>query len=463
MKNVKICSLIILLSSMFSKAQMSQKWVALGAGTPKSNTTMPSMVFDRHGNLFLAYTDQANALNKITVKKFDGQTWTVLGGAQFTNNDAFFVDIALDTAGVPCIAFQEVIATTKKLTVMKFNGTSWVVLGINGFATPDVNPEIDLKIDPLGNMPFVAFREISTGKASVMVYGVSGWAYQSQNLTPGDATKISIDMSMTGELNIAFKNGNKGGKLSLMRYISGNWGYLGDTTASTGAVDYVKCWFLKSPGYSPVVAYKDLGDDKAYMKWFQGPQGWVSMGGSAVSDGQANYISVAQSEEFLFCGFLDGTASANSTVKTLRFTKSSATWTLTGRKGFTDTLGFLGAGYYTTLGVDKYDSLYVCVQSGTEYNVLKYRAFNNNVSATLHENVKSAQLSVFPNPGEGVYNVDITQGSDIAVYNALGQVVFRKNLAKGKNEIDLSQQAKGIYFLELKRNNTINRTKIVKE
>jgi hypothetical protein len=49
------------------------------------------------------------------------------------------------------------------------------------------------------------------------------------------------------------------------------------------------------------------------------------------------------------------------------------------------------------------------------------------------------------------------------VINSLGQIIRQQNLVVGKNLIDLNNQAKGIYFIQINQNGDVNRTKIIKE
>ena len=69
-------------------------------------TLSPTMTFDHLGNVFLAYSDQnaGGTNNGLTAYKFDGTTWNMLGSAQFTIT-TLTSKIAVDTAGVPYIAF----------------------------------------------------------------------------------------------------------------------------------------------------------------------------------------------------------------------------------------------------------------------------------------------------------------------------------------------------------------------
>ena len=75
-------------------------------------------------------------------------------------------------------------------------------------------------------------------------------------------------------------------------------------------------------------------------------------------------------------------------------------------------------------------------------------------------------VSIFPNPSNGQFNVLLNyQAKDdaqLSIYNILGKAIYQKQITKNSNsvsiEIDLSNEAKGVYFIKLE-NNDLNYTK----
>jgi len=74
--------------------------------------------------------------NKLSVAKYDGSAWSKIGAASFTNvvnGSHYGFDIALD--GTPYVAYGDQDATNKgSLSVMKFDGSAWSLVGDAGFA-----------------------------------------------------------------------------------------------------------------------------------------------------------------------------------------------------------------------------------------------------------------------------------------------------------------------------------------
>jgi hypothetical protein len=70
---------------------------------------------------------------------------------------------------------------------------------------------------------------------------------------------------------------------------------------------------------------------------------------------------------------------------------------------------------------------------------------------------------IYPNPNCGEFFIESLHITDIKVYNSLGQIILQQNLLEGKNKIDMINQAKGIYVIQMNQNGNINTSKIIKE
>jgi hypothetical protein len=73
------------------------------------------------------------------------------------------------------------------------------------------------------------------------------------------------------------------------------------------------------------------------------------------------------------------------------------------------------------------------------------------------EDITKESVSVFPNPSQGIINIDLallkTGYAQIEIYDILGKSVYNKDIIITENTkevVDLSNQAKGIYFISIK-------------
>lgn len=78
---------------------------------------------------------------------------------------------------------------------------------------------------------------------------------------------------------------------------------------------------------------------------------------------------------------------------------------------------------------------------------------NDNTIGIVEQDEKGGLLSIFPNPSSGIFTINVKNTiveTKICVYDLLGNCVFNKVSNKSnKQEIDLTNQLKGIYFMEI--------------
>lgn len=78
-----------------------------------------------------------------------------------------------------------------------------------------------------------------------------------------------------------------------------------------------------------------------------------------------------------------------------------------------------------------------------------------------------AQISVYPNPSAGFFNVEITgnnANTEIVVYNLLGVCVKKQKVKENHNRIDLTEEANGIYLVKIVEDNKVTKTiKLIKQ
>ncbi len=83
----------------------------------------------------------------------------------------------------------------------------------------------------------------------------------------------------------------------------------------------------------------------------------------------------------------------------------------------------------------------------------------------ITEASESLDLKISPNPTSGIFTVN-TSGikmKEVKVMNILGEVVFRTTAANPQITIDMSNEANGIYFVEVRTEKGVMRKKFIKE
>ena len=99
----------------------------------------------------------------------------------------------------------------------------------------------------------------------------------------------------------------------------------------------------------------------------------------------------------------------------------------------------------------------VVARNGNKYSM---PAFAVAIVGTIDiVEVETTKVSVYPNPTSGILNVDIDENFNATVYNYQGQIVMRTYVNNG--QIDMSQLASGIYFVEIRTNNSVSVEKVI--
>ena len=85
------------------------------------------------------------------------------------------------------------------------------------------------------------------------------------------------------------------------------------------------------------------------------------------------------------------------------------------------------------------------------------KTINGGDGTGIYENNLQNELSIYPNPTNGKFQIQMDNGKlsienyQLSIYNVYGEKVFQSaNLQISKSIIDLSSQPNGIYFLQLK-------------
>lgn len=84
------------------------------------------------------------------------------------------------------------------------------------------------------------------------------------------------------------------------------------------------------------------------------------------------------------------------------------------------------------------------------------------------EDVVSANgVKLFPNPADNVLNLDIStsiqEDINVTIYNTVGKIMFKEVLSQNKTSIDISQLARGVYFIDLQAGDQVVTEKFIKQ
>ena len=75
-----------------------------------------------------------------------------------------------------------------------------------------------------------------------------------------------------------------------------------------------------------------------------------------------------------------------------------------------------------------------------------------NITTGIDESTSNPIIEIYPNPTNGIVTVDFNNTNNIKVYNTLGVLVYEEKmdqLSEGSKNIDLSNNANGIYIINV--------------
>lgn len=91
-------------------------------------------------------------------------------------------------------------------------------------------------------------------------------------------------------------------------------------------------------------------------------------------------------------------------------------------------------------------------------------AYYNTVTAIKQLTKQEAGITIYPNPSNAVFNLQMNNAENIQVkvYNIIGKCVYQNNCNSSNSQIDLTSQPNGVYFVSIQtKEGTVNKKIIV--
>lgn len=85
------------------------------------------------------------------------------------------------------------------------------------------------------------------------------------------------------------------------------------------------------------------------------------------------------------------------------------------------------------------------------------------INAEANSIEQSIEFNVYPNPNQGLFNIELTAQSQVMITNTLGQIVLNETMEAGKSSINIESQPTGIYFVKVVKNGNQQTLKLIKE
>jgi len=339
-------------------------WVNQGpAHIADSSGNYTSLAFDSDGNPYVAYEDLSNS-RKLTVKKYNGSSWEIVGSAGFSAGRATYIDMIIDSDDNIYVGYTD-HSNSHELTIMKYNG-SWSAVGSAGF-TPGSASNIKVQVDSDDSL-FVAFGDGSnSNKLSVMHFDGSSWEYRGNSgFSAGAFYNMGFEVGLNDTLYALYSSGSL--SPAVYKLVDTTWTKIGGDVHSFSAG--YSALAINSTGV-PHVFYGTA--TVAYCKKFNGSS-WTFVGSSSgITDSTASNLAVSFNDnDSLFIAYKDLKNGNGLTVK--KFNGSS--WYTIGSEDI-NSIPVL----YTSLGFDNSNRPYVAYADNDNSNKPGVLVYNSTLAS----------------------------------------------------------------------------------
>ncbi|MCX2739066.1 cadherin domain-containing protein [Pontibacter anaerobius] len=407
------------------------------------NTTI---ALDSKGMPYVAFKDEENG-KKATVMKYNGNSWETVGKVGFTGIEVFSPILALDPNDKPYIVYSH-HPLGEKSTMMTFNGSDWETVGPEGFVNQGVQA---LDFDPTG-IPHVVCEVSGTRNVLVLRYHNSVWEevgnWGANYDRMGDRPVIAIDKS--GTMYVAYIDVLSDSKLTVKKLVNNNWvavGAIGFSPEKSTAIAFK----LDRAG-NPYIAYKTdhtTGFKPSAMRY--NGTSWESLGKVGFAEGEVLHITL----DFDATGMpLMAYQDANRNVTVMRFDGEG--WSPVGKAGFSD-----GRVQFPNLATDENGIPYVVYQGPNGKAVVKrFVPFVNYAPNDLTLSSTSVNENVYANSAVGSFSSEDANAEDTHTYTLISgegdtdNSVFSISGSDLKMKISPNYEVKKSYTIRVRTEDT---------
>jgi len=242
-------------------------------------------------------------------------------------------------------------------------------------------------------------------------------------------------------------------------------------------------WELESPSFSWLSTIVDFGIDcfpttTAYVNhyWIQYPGEEAYLISNKVSLGNGVSAQNWLTYDYAYSGYASG---YDDGLRIDISTDCGSTWdSIYGAIGpDLQTVPYEGSAWVPTCGSWASDSInlstwglngdtvmvrFVAINDYGNHFYLDNVNINGNNILAVEENKSNFNIAIYPNPNTGIFNIRTDANKlKIEIYSTLGELITKKMLLNGVQQIDLSEEAKGIYFVKLIHDGKIEQRKIL--
>jgi len=450
-----LLSTYLIFALVICKAQ----WIELGTGANALNSTtyITALAVDDYGTIYAGAGFYNGGTVKFNVAKWNGTIWAQLGtGANALNANNEVAVITTDKAG-NVYAAGGFTDSSGYNYVAKWDGIRWSELGVGSNALAVKYGILSIAVDKLGNV--YAGVSIKVDSSYIAKWNGATWSKLGSLTSEAyvDIWSVAVDDSGNVYAVGDFTDGSN--QYSVAKWNGTVWSEL----APDSNILYASPGITLDNKGNPYVAFKYTDSTEYYIsKWNGTSWSLPAAENAGLNTTAINSIAVdSVGNAYAAVGggvYTSAREAAEQSVNTNMYVAKwdGTSWSNLGTAGDS-------ANGISLIVADKLGNVYGAgsfTDSNGYYYVAKYSPLA--VTGTINATVTST-LTVYPNPGNGNFTVDLPEAAQVSVYGALGDLIVTQNLPKGKQLLNLTNKPAGVYYLKTNSNNGQQAVKLVVE
>ncbi len=286
--------------------------------------------FDKFDNPYISYADFDNQ-DKVTVKKWNGSSWEIIGDAGFSAGSVLETSIVIDDSGNPYVLYQDEV-NSYYMTVKKWDGSAWVIIGTEAFTKGGLDSSIGL--DSKGN-PYVVYSNYSSGFDALEKWNGSNWEII---VKESDDYVIWMGMDSNDKIYSAIIETNNDWKATVKTWNGNSWDIVGAAGFTEEEVTDITIGFNSSgvPYVAYAIEYYKDGDwyQKVMSKKWNGTS-WETLGNTEFfTDGYHRLCMSIDKSETPYISYSYSIYINDFKVNIRKF--NGSTWALIGETGISE-------------------------------------------------------------------------------------------------------------------------------
>ncbi len=475
-----LATLTFIFLSFYSYSQVT--FTQLGQDIDGSNATDElgkSVSLNNNGNVLAVGVPNFDVISPgndglVKIYEWDGLNWIQKGSnINGESSNLFGISVAISDDGNTFVAG----ATNNsdggflggQVQVYEWNGTNWIQKGndINGGANDRLG--FSVAINGSGDTIAVGSTGYSsnTGKVSVYEWDGSNWIMIGASVigeVSGDGFGASVSLSNNGTILAVGApnndgNGTNAGHVRVFEWDGTSWTQKGADIDGKNASNYSGFSnSLSSNGNILAIGSygnSDFATGAGHVRVFEwNGTTWTQKGtdlqGEAAQDKFGRSVSLNNSGNILAAGTNENDGNGSDAGHVRIFLWNGTAWIQQGNdidgeaaddhSGFSISLSknsnrvAIGAFGNDDGGSDAGHARVYSIDGIVGQNELKMKKLN----------------PIYPTPNNGVFNIVLEEKSNIEIFNVLGEQVYINSGLNNNIQIDISNQPKGIYFINIK-------------